>query len=293
MPVFGHCDASDESPFPLARADELPDELRSALQPADVAANGAVAIVSEMVGKSKALVGSTKVLQSKSRFTLLSRNKDTGKLTVFGGNTVNPLMHVERTTAVCYFQAWKRRRAVSDACELFQDRVRVVPEDGAPSNYRNERRIAQELGPEWSSIEVNCEDHLQVPGLGAFSKIIDADVTGEIHWVLMHSEGVCLIHTRRILKEVINEFVRIERGPPPTEARTRLHRLLRLCFQIASARTLGTILSVSYLPNGDPHKLRCIDIWVPVNAEVNLQSIRHGVWKCLDTILFTTKMNPI
>ena len=287
-------DGSDESPFPLARTDDLPNEQLQMLgQSGDMPEDKIVALFKEAGRPSKAVVAPTKVLQSKSRYSMLSRNKLSGKYTIMGGNTLNPLMHIERTTAECYFQAWRARTGVSAACNRFDDCVRVVPEDGAPSNFRNERQILSYLGPTWSGIEIQCEDHLQALGLGAFSKVIDGDITGQIHWSLMHSDGTARIHTKRILKEVVFEWVEIQRGPPPSDARSRMQILLRMCFQGCSNRTMSTILRMCYLPNGDPHIHGRIDIWVPHGIAVDLGAIKFAVWKTLDTLFLDTCFQAI
>ena len=89
---------------------------------------------------------------------MLVASMETGLYKVIEGSTINPLQHIERTTAEVLLEALHRRTCVSSAAEDFDDRLRVTAQDGASSNDRTERTEAFQRGQLWRQIALYCED---------------------------------------------------------------------------------------------------------------------------------------
>ena len=178
-------DQADETPMPVARreyAGKPVDSGGSHLVP--ISDTSSIATFKLDVGKlnTKATVQQTKILQSRSGYSMLTRTGDTYNIVC--GTTLNPLQHVERTTSEVLVEAVRRRSAISPHISVFEDHVRIVAEDSAPSNFKAERHTCVDRPDDWDTIESACEGHLDALCLKGYSKDIEVGVSGQIHWAL-------------------------------------------------------------------------------------------------------------
>ena len=249
------------------------------------------AMGSKAVGK-RGVLEPTKILQSSSRCSMLLYSAKKKKYFSIGCDTINPLQHLERTTAECLWGAWNRRDAVSEAAGDYDDRVRIVAEDGAGSNFRNEQFIGETRGPAWDTIENSCESHLEALTLKAHGNTIEADVTGQIHRALAMNANTSRYQCRRIVNQVAKEWFKVVRGPPPPCARKNLRFLLRISLT-GERRRCEKELSVLYLPNSDPYVHGSLIVYVPEGAIVDEGQMLKLITNSLYDLLYDVKQVPI
>ena len=94
-------DMADETPMPVLTQD-APEQLGFPCPIVDgIAPDGAVVVAMGPVAKSRGVLEPTKKLQSSSRYAMLLYDDGEDTYYSIGGETINPLQHLERTTAEC------------------------------------------------------------------------------------------------------------------------------------------------------------------------------------------------
>ena len=250
-------------------------------------------VVAEMgcLAKARVVQQVTNMLQSSSRFSMLMYNGERDAYVAIGGDAINPLQHVERTTAECLWGAWSKREAVSESASHYEEQVRLVAEDGAGSNFRAEGFIRASRGSAFTTVEHACESHLIALGLKAHGTVIDSDVTGQIHHSLAMNFNTSRTHCRRILFDVVKDWFKCKRGPPPVAGRRHLRYLLRTCLSGERRRCEKELLMLC-LPNSGPFIHGELTVWVPLGAIVDESAIMRGIANSLYDLTYGNQVCP-
>ena len=119
--------------------------------------------------KSRVVSAPTKVLQSKSGYSMLIQ-RPSGEYLILRGQQINALQHLERTTGECLVASRDKRIQITDAPTKFDEAVRLTVLDGASSNARSERLGQRNM---FSSILFSCEDHITFNIADAVGRILD------------------------------------------------------------------------------------------------------------------------
>ena len=283
-------DMSDETPMHVSRTGDLSIYKQSK--------NTSTALV-ELTGLSKQLLRSlpnlksksteqpTKILQSNARFSMLVQNNATSEFCIIGGTTIHPLQHLERTTAECLVDARQARSKPGHQTSLFESKVRLSALDQAASNPRYISGLPNPNGT-WKDMTFFCEDHGAFNIIGDMGKtFVDADISGITHWGLTFNHPLGRAYCTQIMRDIVNDWLVIMKGPPPLAARNHSKAILRigLCGQ---SHQFETTLHMQFWPNGDPFIKRRIEVWLPVGTEANRTYIVEAVARSLNYICFSS-----
>ena len=277
-------DSFDETPMPVARRDEA----HGRGQPGQSGSGENRSCFKPTQAKAKKIVQTTKILQAKSGYSMLLRD-DNGEFWIFRGSTINPLAHIETTSAECLKKCLSTRQAISEAAELFESKTRITPLDGAQSNERMERSEMRTRKPGWSRISILCEDHITVNLISHTMNIVSTDVSGQIRWALSWKHPMGRHHGKCILRNIVDEWLNIQRGRPPSYVAKRLRMLLRLTMA-GSRRQLQRSLNCLFLPNGDPCIIGSIGFWIPEDMGFDRPTIVDAVATALDDLFFSNNI---
>ena len=115
-------DMVDETPMLVGVRDTLDHQLGYGAVTEGSPAFGAgfghalAVMVAPTKSKTQVVASPAKILQSRSGFSMLTRDPSTKKFFVLRGETTNSLCHLERTTSECLAAAWDRRTVVTQSC---------------------------------------------------------------------------------------------------------------------------------------------------------------------------------
>ena len=221
---------------------------------------------------------SRKLLQSESKFGMLVKQPASDRLLAIVGSTVNWLQHLDRCTAEVLKGAGEETVSLSDVPKRFAMRVRLCTEDQHGANERSERAVVQERSEEspWLRLHLHCEVHICATVHTRVMSLVEGCVSGQVNFALALNFGTNMHTWRQELRAVIRERLVIKRGPPPPSCLPYKQQLLRLCL-IGSTRRLEKLLAMYMLPNGNWANMAQVEVYVPVGAACNLNSIADNL----------------
>ena len=241
--------------------------------------------------KAKNTEQSTKILQSSAKYSMLIQNKQSDDFIIIGGKTIHPLQHLERTTAECLVHAHDLRSKPSTHASAFESKVRLHTLDQAASNPRYISGLPNPNGS-WKDIVVFCEDHGAFNIIGDLGKtFVDPDISGLTHWGLTFNHSLGRAYSTKIIREIVDDWLAIMKGPPPLAARQHSKAILRLGLA-GQSNQFETTLHMQFWPNGDPFLKRRIEVWLPVGTEANRTFVVEAVARSLNYMCFS-KNQPI
>ena len=118
-----------------------------------------------------------KLLQSQSKWGALVRSKTSGKLFIFLGSSLNPLQHLDRTTAECFYHAYQIRKGITPHALVFQQKLRLYNLDQAGANARYETAVDVSR-PGFRTIGYRCEGHIWGNGHKSTTEPMDFEIHG-------------------------------------------------------------------------------------------------------------------
>eukprot|EP00971_Amphidinium_carterae_P351609 6492189-Amphidinium_carterae.6 len=204
--------------------------------------------MSTLAGKTKSQGLKAKVLQSSQHFSMLL--KTTELYIHLRGNTVNPLLALNKCTSEAIKSGLARWSGLSKHTEDFAQRLRVAVVDRAGANMKAEHSIAADQAG-LKACQSPCQVHMTS---GAIAKSIDAvypeQVHGIMHLSLALKEAGAMVAFRAALRTELQQRVVIKRGQVNEEARKWRESVMTIFTSAYSHNELEQAL-LSKLPNGD------------------------------------------
>ena len=115
---------------------------------------------------------------------------------------------------------------------------------------------------------------------------MDDDLSGLTHWTLTFNHPLGRAYCSKIIREIVQDWLSIRKGPPPLDARNRSKAILRIAL-VGQSNQFESRLHMEFWPNGDPSKRDCIEVWLPVGTEVDRAFLVEAVARSIIFIAFS------
>jgi hypothetical protein len=209
--------------------------------------------------RDEVTAATSKILQNSSQYAMLVKLDET-RYRIIMGDTICPLMNLERNTSACLLAAHMRLSAVSTHASSFRLKGRPVSIDSFSANDSSERALVKLRGDGWTNSSIHCQVHV-VAGIvtKAFGPL-DSQVTGLLRAVLSLQLGPAMNYFRKCLAAEIRSRWKVKFGDPPASCLDYKRFVLKLFLAHCANKRERQLLLV-LLPQGD-WKSSQIDVWV-------------------------------
>ena len=234
-----------------------------------------------------------KLLQSASEYSMLVRDAE-GRWLDIAGSTLTWIQQLDATTSEVLVAAARQRDAVSADANTFPSKIRAVCNDRAKQNPKCERCFLHErTGDGWKLLPFDCESHIVFGIRGEMLRIVDSSViSGSINFHLSVNENLNRYKLKKILRDIVAEWVVVEYGaPPPNSEKFRRHLLFLTVSN--STRKLEKYVSMGALPNGDWEIEGVIQVFLPMGVDVPKPRVVKLICDALDAVLTGSKLTVI